>query len=787
MRALERKLFRDLRRLRGQALAIALVIASGVATFVMSLSTLESLSLTQEAYYERYRFADVFASLVRAPDSVAERIAAIPGVTQVQTRTVVDVTLDVLDFPEPATGRLISVPGDGEPALNALFLRRGRGITPGTRGEVLANEAFVAAHGLQLGDTVGAVINERWQRLTIVGIVLSPEYVMQIRGGDLLPDERRFGVFWMSESELDPAYDMDGAFNDVTLGLQRGASEADVIRRLDMILEPYGGLGAFGRDEQLSHRFLTDEIQGLYAMGFVAPMIFLGVAAFLLNVVLARLVSTQREQIAALRAFGYSKLEVAMHYFQLVLLIVAVGVAIGTALGAWMGMGLTQLYTRFYHFPIFEFAVPPNVAVAALAIGVGAAALGTLAALRQAVALPPAEAMRPEPPTTFRPTLIERVGLQRLLSQTARMVLRQLERRPARAAMSMLGIALAVAVLVMGRYGVDAVDYLMRFQFEAAQRQDVTVTFVKPTGGAVLSEVHRLPGVQHVEPFRAVSVRLEVGHRSERVGVMGLAADPRLYRLLDADERSVPIPPEGLMLSQKLADMLDVRPGQSLTLHVLEGRRSVRNVPVTATITEFAGINAYMNLDALNRLLLEGHVVSGAFVTVDPAQEQALYDTLRRTPRVAGVSMKRAMLENFQQTIQENQRQMQGMIVGFAVVIAFGVVYNLARISLAERSHELATLRVIGFTRAEISMVLLGEQAVLTLGAIPLGLALGYAFAWLTSWAVETDLYRMPLVIEPFTYGFATLVVLLASCLSGAIVRRRLDRLDLIGVLKARE
>ncbi|MFA9478344.1 ABC transporter permease [Phycisphaerales bacterium AB-hyl4] len=787
MRALDRKLFRDLRRLWGQALAIALVIASGIATFVMSLSTLDSLTLSQETYYERYRFADVFASLIRAPDSVTDRIADIPGVTQVQTRTVVDVTLEVPDFPEPATGRLISIPEDREPRLNSLFLRRGRWIEPGARGEVLANEAFVNAHGLDIGDNVDVVINERWQRLTIVGIALSPEYVMQIRAGDLLPDEQRFGVFWMGEPELDAAYDMEGAFNDVTLGLQRGASEADVLRRLDMILEPYGGLGAFGRDDQLSHRFLSDEIQGLYAMGFITPIIFLGVAAFLLNVVLARLVSTQREIIAALRAFGYTKFEVAMHYFQLVLMIVFVGAVLGTLLGAWMGQGLTQLYARFYHFPMFEFSLPPGVLLAAMVIGVGAAGAGTIAALRSAVALPPAEAMRPEPPATFRPTVIERVGLQQLFSQTARMVLRQLERRPARALISMLGIALAVAVLVMGRFGMDAVDYLMRFEFETAQRYDMSVTFVEPTGGAVMSEIARLPGVQHVEPFRAVGARLEAGHRSQRVGVMGLPDNPQLFRLLDESQRPVAMPAEGLLLSEKLAELLDVRPGQTVTLYVLEGRRPVREVPVTATITDYAGINAYMNLEALNRLLQEGRVYSGAFATVDSAYEQSLYDTLRQTPRVAGVTMKHAMIESFQRTVQENQRQMQVFIIGFAIVIAFGVVYNLARISLAERTRELATLRVIGFTRGEISAVLLGEQAVLTLGAIPLGLALGYAFAWLTSWAVETELFRIPLVIEPFTYGFATLVVLTASFVSGLIVRRRLDRLDLIGVLKARE
>ena len=332
MRQLDRKLVRDLWQMKGQSLAICLVIASGVATFVMSLSTLGSLELSQETYYDRYRFANVFSTVKRAPETQRDRIAAIPGVARLQTRIVQDVSIDVPGLAEPAIARLISVPDRGRPELNELFLRNGRYLSPEPKGEILVNEAFAIVHSLQLGDTIPAILNGRRQNLTVVGVVLSPEYILTMHEGDPLPDQTRFGVFWMRERELAAAFDMDGAFNNITLQLMRGASEAEVVQRLDTLTEPYGGVGAYGRHDHLSHRFVTDEIRSLRGMGLIAPIIFLSVAAFLLNMVLARLIGTQREQIAALKAFGYTHFDVGWHYLKFVLVIATGGMVAGTLL-----------------------------------------------------------------------------------------------------------------------------------------------------------------------------------------------------------------------------------------------------------------------------------------------------------------------------------------------------------------------------------------------------------------------------------------------------------------------
>jgi putative ABC transport system permease protein len=271
------------------------------------------------------------------------------------------------------------------------------------------------------------------------------------------------------------------------------------------------------------------------------------------------------------------------------------------------------------------------------------------------------------------------------------------------------------------------------------------------------------------------------------VGIIGISGESQLYRLLDSEERLVSVPSEGLLVSSKLAELLGVRLGERILVEFLEGEQPVREVPVTALITEFGGTNAYMEINALRRLLREGGTVTGVFLTAERDHLDQLYRTLKNTPRVAAVTIKEASVNSFHDTIAENLGRIRFFNILFATVIACGVVYNNARISLSERSRDLATLRVIGFTRAEISAILLGELAVVTLAAIPLGLLLGYLFAaWATS-GLDTEVYRIPLVIERWTYGFSVSVVLIAAAISGLIVRERLDHLDLIAVLKTRE
>jgi putative ABC transport system permease protein len=784
---LDRKLVRDVWHMRGQVLTIGLIVASAIATYVTMRGAYESIEKAQQQYYSQYRFADVFAQLKRAPETVAKGIAAIPGVGAVQTRVVVEVNLDIPGLDEPAIGRLVSVPAGRQPTLNGLFIRRGRAIEAGRHDEVIVSEAFAAANALDVGASIGAVINGRWEKLRVVGIALSPEYVYEIRGVEVFPDNKRFGVLWMSRDALGPLFRMEGGFNDVSLALAPGANSEAVIQQLDTLLEPYGGLGAYSREDQISNRFLSDEIAQDRITGILIPTIFLGIAAFLIHVVLSRLLSTQRDQIGLLKAFGYSDVAVGSHYLKFALFAVFLGTLTGAPIGIWMGNGLARMYQNFFRFPELRFIAGPKLIVWSAVISAAAACIGALSSLFFAITLPPAEAMRPESPPRFREGVVERLGFSRRLSISTRVILRNLERRPWKAALTVVGMSFAVAILIVGFYFFDAIEHLVQVQFRTAQRDDVTISFAEAQGSRALSDVMHLPGVWHSEPFRLVPARIRFGHRSKRIGVQGLESSSDLRRIVGKNFDIAKIPSAGVLLTAKLAEILDTKPGDVVRIEVLEGARPTLEVPVAGTVDEMIGLSAYMDISALHRLMREGPSVTGYFLSVDAPQLPALYSKLKRTPAVASVAVRESMLASFYRTIAQSLQISTTSLNLFAALIAIGMVYNSARVALSERGHELASLRVLGFNQREISFMLLGEQGLLALASIPIGSLIGYGFCAVLTKVMQTELYRMPLVIRANTYAQAAMIIAAACLGTGTLLYRRLSRLDLVAVLKTRE
>lgn len=787
MTPLNKKLVRDLWHIKGQVVAIALVIGGGVAALVMALGALHSLEETQSAYYERYRFTDVFAHAKRAPDRLAGEMAAIPGVVGVETRIRHDIVLDLPGMVEPGRSRVLSLAIGKEGRLNDVVIRRGRDLRPGQPDEVLVHEAFAEEHGLVPGDELYANINEKRRKLTIVGVALSPEYIYAIGPTDFVPDDRHFVVMWMDRKALEAAYDLKGAFNDVVLTLSRDASETAVIRRVDQILDRYGGVGAYGREDQVSHAFIDGEYDQLRSMASVLPPIFLGVAAFLLNIVIARLVQTEREQIGLLKAFGYTGFEVTVHYLKFVGFITGLGVLLGWAAGTWMGQGLTQIYTGFFRFPFLYYQFDPATYAIGAAVSFAAAGLGTFAALRGVIRLEPAVAMVPPPPTAYQLNIFERAGMAFEMTQASRMIIRHIFRWPFRAGLTVLGIAFSVGVLIMSLFFFDAVDEMIEMYFFDTERQDYTLDFVEIRTDSVRLNVEHLPGILSAEGHRFVRAKLRLGHLEERLALRGTEAGAELSRLVDIDRTPVAMPPEGIVFSDKLADLLDARVGDMVTVEVLEGRRPTVQVPVTLIVKQYIGVAAYMELDALNRLMGDGPIVSGIKVLTDAAFDPDLFAELKETPALQGLNMKNESYKIFRHLVEQNINTMIFFYLGFAMMISIGVVYNSARISLSERGRELASMRVLGFTRQEVSYILVGELAALTLVALPIGCVIGYLLAWLMVQMFDTDLYRMPFVVGGRTYGFSVLVVVLSSIGSAWVVVRRIANLNLIAVLKTRE
>jgi putative ABC transport system permease protein len=789
VKALDRKLLRDLRLMWSQALTIALVVASGIGGFITSLSAVESLELARDRFYNQGRFADVFASVKRAPNALEAVLRDVPGVADVQTTIEHIVRIEVEGLADPIIGQLIGVDPRVPARMNRVTIRNGRALdgTASTDGSIpaLVSAGFADARQLLPGAHVWAQINGKRRQLTIVGIALSPEFVFAGLMGS--PDQRGFGVFWLPRDVMAAAYDMDGAFNRLAIKLAPAATERAVVEQVSLRIARYGGREAYGRVDQTSNAMLDAEIKSQRVIGTLLPSIFLGVAAFLLNVVVSRLVATQREQIAALKALGYPNPAIAAHYLKLVLAIVIAGLLIGVPFGDWLGGLFTGLYAESFKFPSFPHVTPAWLVAISVGITMTTAVLGTLNAIVATVRLAPAEAMRPPAPGRYRRTLVERLGITRI-SPAMRMILRNMERRPLRTTLSIGGVAASVAIVVMGNFFRDAIDYLVDSQFNVVMRSDVIVWMTEAVDDSARHELARLPGVIAVESGRDVPVRFVNGHLSQRGQIQGYEHRPELRRVIDIDNREASrLEGSGLVMTDRLATKLALRVGDRVRVEVLEGRQRTVDVPLGATVREMMGLNAYMERRALNRLLEEGDRSSQFSLAVERDGEPALIEATKAMPRIVGAFSKATMLRNMQEISARNIRIISSILTMFAAVIAVGVVYNNARIALAERTWELASLRVLGFTRTEVSGLLLGEMAIGIAIALPLGMVLGYGLVVLIAELTQSDQFYFPVVIQPRTYAIAGLAVLVSGVASALVVRRRIDQLDMVAALKTRE
>ena len=761
-------------------------MASGVATLLISVGAYQSLTETRRTYYERQRFAHVFAEVERAPRSLLTEIKNIPGIAEVEVRLAKSALLDIAGFDLPAIAAILSIPASGAPRLNSLYLRAGRLPEAERSDEVAVSEGFAIAHGFQPGSTFSAILNGKKRSLTISGLVLSPEFIYSIGPGDLMPDDKRFAVIWMPEGAEAAAFNLEGAFSSLSVRLMAGAKEAEVIRAIDNLLEPFGGTGAYGRKDQLSHAFLNAELEQLETMSRILPPIFLLVTAFLINMILTRLIALEREQIGLLKALGYSNLTIAGHYAKLTALIGIVGLVLGYVGGTALGQGMTQLYAEFFRFPFLVFYSGTNTYVIAGVVSFAAIFLGGARAIHAAMRLAPAVAMRPPTPPNYR--RLWGVGsLMRYFSQLSKMVVRYITRWPLRSATSILGISFAVALLVSSMFAVDLIDWMIDTTFHRTDRQDATLQFSAKRPERALENISKLPGVLRVEPFRSTQVVLTHSHFSKRAVIVGKTEAMDLSRVLDLSLNPVSLPKSGLVLGEALADLLHVRRGDMVEVAFVEkGRRKVE-LPVSDVIQSYLGLAAYMDISALNRALGDGHVISGASLSFDSGQSRAFFAAIKKIPTVMGVAFQGISLQTFRQTVARNIAMTSSVYIALAVVIAFGVAYNSARIQFSERARELASLRVLGFTNAEVSRVLLSEFVIFALVAIPFGWLLGYGLAYAVVVGFESELYRIPLIINRATYAKAGLIVLAAVGLSAAIVRRRVDHLDLVRVLKTRD
>ncbi|HJV43078.1 ABC transporter permease [Caulobacter sp.] len=784
---LDRKLLRDLWRTRWQVAAIALLIACGVAVAVMAFSAQRALAEAQRAFYAETRFADVFVLAKRAPISRARDLAAIDGVIAVDARIVQSGLMDVPGLQRPATARLISLPDDPAASLNRVRLMRGRMPDPTRIGEAVALGTFLDAAGIRLGEPLKATINGREIRLVIVGAVLSPEYVYVPSPESFMPDDAHQGVMWAPRRTVERVGGMSGAFNAASLRLAAGATLPAVLTEVDRQLAPYGGRAAYARADQPSHAFLDAELKELSTSASILPPVFLIVAASLVHLVVSRLVDAEREQIGLLKAFGYRDRDVAWVYLRMAAAIGLVGAMAGGAAGAALGAAIVDIYRAYFRFPVLNVHFHWTAFAIASVLSVTAAAAGSLAAVRRVAALSPTVAMQPPRPAVYAAGLLDRLTAGRGFDQGSRMIVRSLERFPGRAVLTAAGLAASLSLLIGTQFLFNGVDQVVEATYYRVQRWSDAISFVEPRDVAAVRDAARRPGVYAAEPTRVVAARLQVGGRRETVRLFGLEPTSDLHRPLDAAGRRVPFQGRGLVLSEALATRLGVRPGDVIWTEILDGSGPRALLPITGLARDYSGLTAYMSRAALNRMMGEGDLASGADLLVAADARPGFYRAIERTPQIVGASSRDDTVASWRLVMAQSFRTAIVFYLGFAGAIAFGVAYNTCRIALSERGRDLATLQVLGFGPVTCAYVLVGELTILSLLAIPLGMLGGQALARGLVAAYSREELRLPAVINADSYAMAIAVYLAIVAIACALVARRIWALDLVAVLKTRE
>jgi putative ABC transport system permease protein len=786
VRVLNRKLLRDLMRLRWQMAAIALLIGCGVSVAVMATSAQKTLILAQRDYYKQTHFADLFATATRAPMSLLADLGRINGVTVVDARATKAGLMEVPGLLRPATAHLIALPDDERRALNRIVVVAGRLPNPQRTDEAVALATFLDAAHVRLGDRLSMVIAGHHLMFRIVGAALSPEFVYAPSNGPM-PDDAHEGVFWAPRAAVEQSAGLRDAFSAVSFALAPGASGAAALDQIDRLLAPYGGSPSIPRADQVSHKFQADRIERLGVMAAVIPPVFLFVAASLVHLVLRRLVEAEREQIGLLKAFGYADREAAAIYVKMGALVAIAGVVAGGLAGAWLARAIVGALGQFMRMPRLDPQFSWTAFGIAAVSSTAAAILGSLRAATRAAQLSPAVAMQPPAPMIYRRTTFEDTRLWSLLDQPTRMIARNLRRYPGRAAWTVAGLGVSLALLVGSQFIYGEIDGVIDQAYFQARRWTDEVAFSDVRSEQAIAELARFPAVAHVEPFRRTSASLRAHGQSERVLLIGIDTGAALARPLATSGEPVPFVGRGMLVSQPVAAHLRLVPGDRVDVEINEGRRTRTVLRVGGIVQDYAGLTVQMSRAELNGLMADGNLASGADLTVAQDERGTFYRALGRAPQIIGAGSRDDVVLAFRDAITAAMTIEMVFYLGFAAAIAFGVAYNISRIALADRSRDLATLRVLGFSPADCAYVLAGELALLALLALPIGVGGGCALGAVLISAFEKQDFYLPYQVTPHGIGIAFLAYAVAVLVAAVLVVQRVWRLDLVTVLKTRD
>lgn len=781
VKTLNQKLLRDLKKIKFQVLSISLIIGSGIMYLMGSLISYKSLLLARDLFYKDYKLANGYHYSQFAPQSIIPIIRKLPGVLEVEERVSERVTIECKEKSRTAKGKILSITQN----LNQLYIERG--TLPLKSSEVAINSSFAKSNQLHPGDTLTILLGGRKVQLQITAIVQSPEFVYIFPEGGFLPDNKNYGILWAQKRTLETLLNRTGAFNEILFHFQfkNQVEKERTYFAIQQLMDKYASFGVISLDKLPSYSLLNNEFNQLKTTALFLPFIFIFVSSFILQMVLNRIVSKEREQIATLKANGMTSWEIGFHYFLIALIVCSIGTTLGILLGIYLGDVFVDLYSEYFYFPNLQPILPIESIFVAIIFGFSSGVIGFWTAFRKVNQLQPASAMRPPTPETYK-----NIQIESWLSNSHlewKMVLRNLLKSPIRTILSIVGLSFAIMILILGNFLKDNVDYMVHLQYNIIQREDIMLNF--STLQFISLENHFLNkiGILYTEPIRFVPIRLKKRGIHKETVLYGLEENPILRRIVNDKYNSIPIPKNGILMNKNIANELQIKPGDKVWVEVLEGNQSKFYVFVAGVIEEVLGQGIYISRKLLNKKLKESNVFNQLYIQLDPNKEKFFIQKWKNYPAVATITSKRELVQSFQEVLQRSLLATSIFIMLFTSIIGIGIIYNLAMIILAERIYEMGTLRILGFHTWEIFKILIGEIVLLIMVAIPIGIYLGNILAFWVINLNEGDDFKIPVKIFPKSYFTALGFACLTSSVSFWIIYKKIKEMNLLSVLKIRE
>lgn len=779
---------RDLRASLAQTIALVVIVALGVMSLTTLVGAYRDLGTSYNRTYNELSFADVTFSLQGAPAEAVRQVEVVDGVDSVTGRLVVDTGMilpGAAGAPDKQMRvRLIGIPADAHPRVDDVLVLDGGYLDPNQPGSLLVESHFADLFGHGPGDTVSPIINGRPVDFKAAGVVATPEYLVISSGRDeVMPSPRTFAVMFADIDELRRLTGAGDTVNDLAVKFKPGADGNAVVVAIQRQLEPYGLRETTLKADQASFAALKLDLDGYRQIAYLMPGIILLVAAFSLYILLSRQVRTHQAQIGLMKALGYGDRAIVTRYLSQA---VMVGV-IGSIVGLLAGFPFTQLVTTAYAkelgIPLVETSIYLDLVLAGVLISLVVAVLAGIGPALASARMQPAEAMRQDPTAaavTGRRSLLERIFR---MPFWLRLPLRSIGRVRRRALSTILGVIFAFVLVLMAWGMLESMNYMFSNNFNNVERWDATMTFGGPQAPGALDGIKNQPDVKEVEPLLQLPAAIEMNGASQELFLTGIspAQDLHHLELSDSVDPRAALADDGVVLSSHTVNALGLKIGDPVTLKTYAGDF---NLTLKATMDELLPAVAYVSLESASAMIGAPGSFNGAWITVDDAAGQdQLAAGLYRLPGAASVQLK-SDIESDWQALLGFFYIFIGVILAFALAMAFALLFNTMTVNVLERRREFATMRSVGAGRSRIAMLVSVESTLLWAVALIPGLILGWLAARQLVAAFDSDLFTFRTVVTFRGFLITALGILLTMLLAALPAIRRVNRLNLAEATK---